>query len=99
GTKNSTAITKDAAAKVAHAIGATHSSIEIQGLVDGYEKLAAEVLGRTLAFPDDDLALQNLQARVRSPAIWILANAEQRLVLATNNRSEGAAGYTTMDGD
>ena len=68
-------------------------------MVDGYEKLAADVLGRSLKFPDDDLPLQNLQARVRSPAIWILANAEQRLVLATNNRSEGAAGYTTMDGD
>lgn len=99
GTKNSSATTRDAAAKVADAVGATHGSIDIQGLVDGYEGLAAQVLGRKLAFPDDDLALQNLQARVRSPAIWILANAEQRLVLATNNRSEGAAGYTTMDGD
>ena len=99
GTQNSSAVTKDAAAKLAHAIGAAHSSIDIQGLVDGYEELAAGVLGRALKFPEDDLPLQNLQARVRSPAIWILANAEQRLVLATNNRSEGAAGYTTMDGD
>ena len=99
GTKNSSSITREAAAAIAQAVGSTHSSVDIQALVDGYEKLAAEVLGRKLAFPDDDLALQNLQARVRSPAIWILANAEQRLVLATNNRSEGAAGYTTMDGD
>jgi NAD+ synthase (glutamine-hydrolysing) len=99
GTENSSTVTRDAAAKVAATAGAVHHSVDIQPLVDSYEALAASVLGRSLAFPGDDLALQNLQARVRSPAIWILANAEQRLLLATNNRSEGAAGYTTMDGD
>ncbi len=99
GTENSSAITREAAAKVAEAVGARHHSVDIQPLVDSYQALAAGVLGRPLAFPGDDLALQNLQARVRSPGVWALANAEERLLLATNNRSESAAGYTTMDGD
>jgi NAD+ synthase (glutamine-hydrolysing) len=47
----------------------------------------------------DDLVLQNLQARVRSPGIWALANASATLLLATNNRSEAAVGYASMDGD
>jgi NAD+ synthase (glutamine-hydrolysing) len=98
-TVNSSDTTRRAAAQVAQAVGSAHAEVDIQPLYEGYKKMAEGVLGRGLAFPQDDLALQNLQARVRSPAIWALANAEGRLLLATNNRSEGAAGYTTMDGD
>jgi len=47
----------------------------------------------------DDLALQNIQARTRSPSIWLLANIERKLLLATSNRSEATLGYSTMDGD
>ena len=96
---NSSALTRAAASSVAGAVGSRHQSVEIQHLVDFYRSLAEGVLGRALAWQDDDLTLQNLQARVRSPAIWTLANAEGRLLLATNNRSEAATGYTTMDGD
>lgn len=92
-------VTRAAAQAVAAAVGAKHDTVEIQFLVDGYRSLAERVLGRELAWQEDDLTLQNLQARVRSPGIWALANAEGRLLLATNNRSESAAGYTTMDGD
>lgn len=92
-------ITRRAAHDVAKAVGAKHDVVEIQSLVDSYKSMAERVLGRPLRWQEDDLALQNLQARVRSPGIWALANAEDRLLLATNNRSEGAAGYTTMDGD
>ena len=96
---NSSELTRSAAAAVAAAVGSRHDAVEIQHLVDSYRSLAEGVLGRSLTWEDDDLALQNLQARVRSPGIWALANAEGRLLLATNNRSEAAAGYTTMDGD
>jgi NAD+ synthase (glutamine-hydrolysing) len=98
-TANSGAVTRAAASAVAKAVGSTHDAVEIQSLVDGYRRLVEGVLHRELAWHQDDLALQNLQARVRSPGIWALANAEGRLLLATNNRSEAAAGYTTMDGD
>jgi NAD+ synthase (glutamine-hydrolysing) len=99
GTVHSSATTRLAAAEIAKAVGATHAEVDIQPLYEAYKKMTEGVLGRPLQFPQDDLALQNLQARVRSPSIWALANAEGRLLIATNNRSEGAAGYTTMDGD
>ncbi|HXB98041.1 MAG TPA: nitrilase-related carbon-nitrogen hydrolase [bacterium] len=92
-------VTRAAAQGLAKALGCRHDAVEIQFLVDGYRGMAERLLGRPLRWPDDDLVLQNLQARVRSPGVWALANAEGRLLLATNNRSESAAGYTTMDGD
>jgi len=57
------------------------------------------VLGRKLTWEQDDLALQNIQARVRGPSVWLLANVKGALLLATSNRSEAAVGYATMDGD
>ena len=46
-----------------------------------------------------DIALQNIQARVRSPGVWMLANLNNALLVSTSNRSEAAVGYATMDGD
>ena len=56
-------------------------------------------MGRKLSWKEDDIALQNIQARARSPIIWMLANVKNALLLSTSNRSEGDVGYTTMDGD
>ena len=56
-------------------------------------------LGRKLTWETDDIALQNIQARVRAPSVWLLANVKNALLLATSNRSEAAVGYATMDGD
>jgi NAD+ synthase (glutamine-hydrolysing) len=52
-----------------------------------------------LSWEKHDLELQNIQARVRSPSVWLLANLRKALLLTTSNRSEAAVGYTTMDGD
>jgi NAD+ synthase (glutamine-hydrolysing) len=52
-----------------------------------------------LTWEQDDLALQNIQARARAPGIWMLANLRGALLLSTSNRSEAAVGYATMDGD
>jgi NAD+ synthase (glutamine-hydrolysing) len=60
---------------------------------------AEAALGRKLDWQRDDLALQNVQARARAPAVWLIANVKGALLLATSNRSEVAVGYTTMDGD
>ena len=57
------------------------------------------MLGRKLTWETDDLALQNIQARVRGPNVWLLANVKNALLLSTSNRSEAAVGYATMDGD
>jgi NAD+ synthase (glutamine-hydrolysing) len=56
-------------------------------------------LDRPLTWQTDDLALQNIQARVRAPGIWLLANVQNCLLLTTSNRSEASVGYCTMDGD
>lgn len=98
-TMNSGSVTKNAARAVAEAIGATHHEVDVDALVKGYVALAEGALGRPLAWQTDDIALQNVQARVRSPSVWMLANVEGKLLLATSNRSEAAVGYATMDGD
>jgi NAD+ synthase (glutamine-hydrolysing) len=52
-----------------------------------------------LTWAQDDITLQNVQARVRAPSVWMLANIINALLLATSNRSEASVGYATMDGD
>jgi NAD+ synthase (glutamine-hydrolysing) len=99
GTRNSSETTRNAAQMLAQAIGATHRELDIDGLVETYRHLVEPAIGRTLNWEHDDIALQNIQARVRGPSAWFLANLRGALLLATSNRSEAAVGYTTMDGD
>ena len=61
--------------------------------------MVSGAIGRPLTWEQDDIALQNIQARVRSPGVWLLANLRGALLLSTSNRSEAAVGYATMDGD
>ncbi len=98
-TANSGEVTREAARAVAEAIGATHHELDVDGLVRGYVSMVEEALGRKLDWEHDDIALQNIQARVRSPGIWLIANVESKILLSTSNRSEAAVGYATMDGD
>src|SRR5581483_277893 len=46
-----------------------------------------------------DLAMQNLQARVRGAILMALSNRHGRLLLTTGNKSELATGYCTLYGD
>lgn len=96
---NSSQSTRDAATGLADGLGAAVSCLEIDALVEGYVSRIEAVLGRKLTWESDDLALQNIQARVRGPSVWLLANVKKALLLATSNRSEAAVGYATMDGD
>ena len=99
GTDQSSATTRTAAAAVARAVNSAHSEVAVQDLMDGYRQRMQEILGRPLTWQTDDLALQNIQARVRSPMAWMLANTTGSLLITTSNRSEAAVGYSTMDGD
>ncbi|GAB3219636.1 NAD(+) synthase [Spirosoma arcticum] len=99
GTENSSDDTFNSAKELADDIGATFLNININGLVETYRGLIEGQLGRELSWNTDDLALQNIQARVRAPSIWMLANINNALLLSTSNRSEAAVGYATMDGD
>ena len=98
-TRNSSDITRGAARAVAEALGAEFLELDVDGLVVDYTEMVAAAMGRELTWERDDLALQNIQARVRGPGIWMLANLRGALLLATSNRSEAAVGYATMDGD
>ncbi|MBI3992813.1 MAG: NAD(+) synthase [Candidatus Lambdaproteobacteria bacterium] len=99
GTENSSDVTRMAARGLAEQLGARHLELEVGPLVAAYERLAETALGRALEWGRDDVARQNIQARVRSPGIWLLTNLEGRLLLSTSNRSEVGVGYATMDGD
>jgi len=98
-TRNSGPVTREAARGLAAALGAAFHEFDVDPLVRGYEALVANALGRPLAWETDDVALQNIQARVRSPGVWMLANVTGGLLVSTSNRSEAAVGYATMDGD
>ncbi len=98
-TRNSSDTTRDAACVVAQAIGARHLELDVDAINQSYIELIEGAVGRPLTWERDDVALQNIQARVRAPGVWMLANIENKLLLATSNRSEAAVGYTTMDGD
>ena len=99
GTKNSSTQTLEAARELAHSIGAVFYQWTIDEEVNSYTSKVEAALGRKLAWETDDVAMQNIQARARSPIIWMIANIKQSILLTTSNRSEGDVGYATMDGD
>jgi NAD+ synthase (glutamine-hydrolysing) len=98
-TRNSSRTTREAAAGVTQAVGGRYHEISIDETVETYTQLVQQMIGRPLSWQTDDVALQNIQARSRSPGVWMLANVTGSLLLATSNRSEAAVGYATMDGD
>ncbi|MCE2732362.1 MAG: NAD(+) synthase [Cyclobacteriaceae bacterium] len=98
-TENSSDATFQAAKKLAESIGATFYNWSVNDIVNSYSIKVEEALGRALNWQTDDIALQNIQARSRSPIIWMIANIKNALLLTTSNRSEGDVGYATMDGD
>ena len=99
GTINSSNDTFHSAKTLAESLGAKFYSWMIDEEVESYTKKIETAIGRKLTWEQDDIALQNIQARTRSPIIWMLANLNNALLLSTSNRSEGDVGYTTMDGD
>jgi NAD+ synthase (glutamine-hydrolysing) len=96
---NSGDVTRNAAEQLAKALNASYFFLFIGDIVKDYESIVSESLGRPLTWEQDDVTLQNIQARVRSPSIWMFANIKNALLLSTSNRSEAAVGYATMDGD
>ncbi|HEX8657318.1 MAG TPA: NAD(+) synthase [Hymenobacter sp.] len=99
GTVNSSDDTFNSAKELADSIGARFYHWGIDEEVSGYVSKVQGALERELTWQTDDLALQNIQARVRAPAIWLLANVQNCLLITTSNRSEASVGYCTMDGD
>ena len=77
-TRNSGSQTLHAAKTVAEAIGAEFIEWNVDAMVDEYVRTVSAATGRELTWQHDDVALQNIQARVRGPGIWLLANLRVR---------------------
>jgi NAD+ synthase (glutamine-hydrolysing) len=99
GTDNSNSSTLHSAKQVAESIGSEFHNWNIQQEVNSYIDKIEKALRRETTWEQDDISLQNIQARARSPIIWMLANIKRSILLTTSNRSEGDVGYATMDGD
>ncbi|HMP99004.1 MAG TPA: NAD(+) synthase [Cyclobacteriaceae bacterium] len=98
-TSNSSNQTFEAAKALSEFTGATFYHWSVEDELKTYTSKIEQALGRALTWENDDVALQNIQARTRSPIIWMLANIKAALLITTSNRSEGDVGYATMDGD
>lgn len=98
-TGNSSEATLNAARDLARSIGAEFHKWSIDEEVSTYVRKVEHAIGRELSWHDDDISLQNIQARSRSPVVWLLANIKGAILITTSNRSEGDVGYATMDGD
>ncbi|MCH2200859.1 MAG: NAD(+) synthase [Fuerstiella sp.] len=98
-TRNSSDVTLRAASAVTCAIGGVWHELDVDPIVESYKSVVQEAIGRELSWENDDVTLQNIQARTRSPSVWMFANLNNALLLSTSNRSEAAVGYATMDGD
>jgi NAD+ synthase (glutamine-hydrolysing) len=83
------------AKELAKNLGVVFKSIPIQ---DSYQVLKKD-LDQALGIEEFGLVHENLQARIRGTMLMAVANSENSLLLTTGNKSEYAAGYSTMYGD
>ena len=97
--ENSSKETQKSAKLLSKFIGSKHFEWEIDDEVESIIKKISSSTKKTYSWNNNNIALQNIQARVRSPFIWFIANTNNLLLLSTSNRSESSVGYSTMDGD
>lgn len=84
------------AQKLADNLGISSQKVSIKELYELAKKTGADF---GLSQDSEDLAHQNIQARLRGIILMTFANMESSLLLATGNKSEMAAGYCTLYGD
>ncbi|MWV65990.1 NAD+ synthase [Halorubrum sp. JWXQ-INN 858] len=80
------------AERVAADLGIEYDVVEIEPITEGFRS----------AFPDaaaDRMAAGNVSVRTRAVCLYLVANAENCLVLGTGNRAEAMTGYFTKYGD
>jgi len=77
-------------------LGITIRTVDIRPIYESYRRVFAELFG---AKENYGLAQQNIQSRIRGATLMAISNAENRLVLATGNKSELSMGYCTLYGD
>ena len=72
-----------------------HRTIPIEDVHAGF----LEMLGPSFEGLPEDLTEENVQARIRGTTLMALSNKFGWMVLATGNKSEMAAGFSTLYGD
>jgi NAD+ synthase (glutamine-hydrolysing) len=77
-------------------LGISVRRADIGPIYDVYRDLFAKLFG---ARDDYGLTQQNIQSRIRGSILMACSNEENRLVLATGNKSELSVGYCTLYGD
>ena len=70
--------------------------VDITSIYDAYRSVFGDLFGKR---DDYGLTQQNIQSRIRGAVLMAVSNEEQRLVLATGNKSELSLGYCTLYGD
>ena len=98
-TCNSSEATFEAASNLCEGLGIEINILDIEPLHTKIKTSIEEITQINLNWAEHDIALQNIQARLRSPGAWMLANLKNAILLCTSNRSEASLGYATMDGD
>ncbi|MCF0253109.1 MAG: NAD(+) synthase [Duodenibacillus sp.] len=94
-TRHTAGLSLTEAGRLAANLGVHYAVRPIAPALEGFRALLAE----DFAGLPRDVTEENLQARVRGVLLMAHANKFGRLVLATGNKSEGAAGYCTLYGD
>jgi NAD+ synthase (glutamine-hydrolysing) len=82
-----------------HSRSDAHDLAQRMGIDMRTETIAALVTPIEEQLRLDDVAAENLQARIRGVILMGLSNAEGHLVLSTGNKTEIAVGYSTIYGD
>lgn len=109
GTENSSMATESRAKGLSEVIGSYHSAIKIDRAVDAMLHIFKAATGETPTFTSrggsisEDLALQNIQARLRMVTAylfaqllpWVRGRSGFLLVLGSANVDEGLRGYMT----
>ncbi|HEV8143337.1 MAG TPA: NAD+ synthase [Methylomirabilota bacterium] len=91
----SSAGTRNDARRLAKNLGIEFSKLPITGVFKQFKRTLAQAFK---GLPED-VAEENIQARIRGTLLMALSNKFGWLVLTTGNKSEIAVGYSTLYGD
>ena len=72
--------------------------LDVISIVPGMTALS-DMLANQFAGTDSGIAEENIQSRLRGLVLMAISNKHGAMVLATGNKSEYAAGYSTLYGD
>jgi len=89
------AVSREGVESLAGVLGISLETYDIDEILQSYLDQA----GHSLEGPGGDVALENLQARIRGNILMNASNSRGWLVLATGNKSEFSMGYCTLYGD